>query len=98
MPTQYDLECRWISSEGIPAVEFRYGDIVKIKAGDHAGFEAQVISLYATEPEPLYGVTFPPNEKFAWIRQQDLEGTGTNSGATLILKKRGEPDRKSSRT
>ena len=96
MPTQYELECEWITPEGIPGVEFRYGDFVTIKTGEHAGVKAQVITLRSTEPEPKFGVVFPPNETFAWMRQQDLESTGTNSGATLILKKSGEPDRRSS--
>ena len=96
MPTQYDLECEWITREGIPGVEFRYGDIVTIKTGEYAGVTAQVITLFSAEPEPKYGVVFPPNETFAWVRQQDLESTGTNSGATLTLKKPGEPPRGSS--
>ena len=96
MPSQYDLECQWISNEGIPGVEFRHGDIVTIKSGEHAGVRAHVISLRTLETEPLYGVVFPPDEQFAWQYQQDLEGTATNSGATLILKKHGEPDKRSS--
>jgi hypothetical protein len=95
MPSQYDLESRWINRDGIPRVEFRYGDFVTIKTGEHAGVTAQVIALYSTEPEPKYGVVFPPNEKFAWMRQQDLENTGTNSGATLTLMKPGEPPKRS---
>jgi len=96
MPTQYDLECQWITGDGIPGVQFRYGDIVTIKTGEHAGVTAQVISLSSTEPEPKYGVVLPPNEKFVWMSQRDLESTGTNSGATLTLMKPGEPPRSSS--
>ena len=96
MPTQYELECEWISPEGTPGVEFRYGDFVTIKTGEYAGVKAQVITLRATKPEPEYGVVFSPNENFAWVLQQNLESTGTNSGATLVLEKAGEPDKISS--
>ena len=96
MPTQYDLESRWMTSEGIPGVDYRYGDTVRIKTGNHAGATGEVIALYSIEPEAKYGIALPPNEKFVWVLQQDLEGTGSNSGKTLTLIKRGEPPRQSS--
>jgi hypothetical protein len=95
MATQYDLESQWITSEGIAGVEFRYGDIVRIKNGEHAGVTARVIALFSTEPEPKYGVVFPPQETFAWVEQKDLESTGANSGATITLIKHGEPPKTS---
>jgi len=89
-PTQYDLESRWITVEGISEVNFRYGDIVRIATGEHAGETAMVIALFSIDP-PKYGVTLSSNEKFFWMSDDDLESTGANSGRTLTIIKPGEP-------
>ena len=94
-PSMYDLESRWISAEGIPEVRHNYGDIVRIKSGDNAGETGQINALSTIEPEPKYGVILPPNEKFIWVLQKDLESTGKNSGRTLTLMKAGEKPRTS---
>jgi len=95
MPTQYDLERAWTASAGIPGVNYRYGEIVRIKMGDHVGQTGEVIALFAIDPEPKYGIVLPPNEKFVWVVQSDLESTGVNSGGTLTLIKPGEAPQRS---
>jgi len=92
-PTQYELESRWITSEGIPGVIDRYSDLVRIKSGENPGQTAEVIALLSIDQEPTYGVILPPNEKFVVIPQQHLEGTGTNAGRRLIVRKPGEKPR-----
>jgi hypothetical protein len=71
-------------------VNCRYGDIVRIVTGEHAGKTAVVIALFSIEP-PKYGVTLSTNEKFLWLSDNDLENTGTNSSRRLTLMKPGEP-------
>jgi hypothetical protein len=88
--TQYELESRWVTAEGIAGVSFRFGDLVCIKSGEYSGQTAEVISLFALEPEPTYGVTLPPDEKFTILRQCELEATGSSSSRTLKLMPPGE--------
>jgi hypothetical protein len=95
--TQYDLESRWITAGGIPGVNYHYGDIVRIKTGEHAAETAEVIALLDVDPEPKYGIVLPPNEKFVVMSQNDLESTGSNSGGKLIMVKPGEPSKTSTR-
>ena len=87
--TQYELESRWITPEGIPGVIFRFSDLIRIKSGEHAGQTAEVISLIAVEPEPTYMVVLPPNEKSLVLTQQELEPIGSNAGRTLVLQRPG---------
>jgi len=94
-PTQYDLESRWITAAGIPGVTYYYGDIVRIKGGEHTDETGEVIALLAIDPQPRYGIVFPPNEKFLSISQDDLESTEHSSGGMLTLVKPGEPPRAS---
>jgi hypothetical protein len=94
-PTQYDLESAWITSEGIPGVSYRYGDIVRVRTGERAGETGEIIALHSIHPEPNYGIVLPPNEKFVWMLQHDLESAGSNSGRTLTLIKPGEKPRTS---
>jgi hypothetical protein len=35
--TQYELESRWITEEGVPGVVHRFSDLVQIKSGDYSG-------------------------------------------------------------
>jgi hypothetical protein len=93
--TQYELESNWISAEGMPGVNCRYGDIVRIKTGEHAGETGEVIALLSIEPAPTYGVVLPPDEKFVVVFQNDVETTGLNSGGTLTLVKPYEQPRTS---
>ena len=90
MPTQYELESRWITQEGVPGVSYRFSDIVRIKAGDYRGQTAEVIALLSIDPEPKYGVILPPHEKFVMLSQEELEFTGRNTGRTLSVRMPGE--------
>jgi len=90
MPTQYELESRWITDEGIPGVNYRFSDLVRIRAGDYEGQTAEVIALLSIDPEPKYGVILPPNEQFLMLSQQELEFTGRSTGRTLSLRRPGE--------
>jgi hypothetical protein len=83
--TQYELESRWVTADGIPGVTYRYSDLVRIKSGEHAGQTAEVIALLSLEPEPMYGVTLPPDERFVVLPQSELEPTGSTAGGTLKL-------------
>jgi len=83
--TQYELESRWVTAESFPGVIYRYSDLVSIKSGEHAGQTAEVIALLSLEPEPMYGLTLPPDEKFVVLPQSELEPTGSTAGGTLKL-------------
>jgi hypothetical protein len=79
--TQYELESRWITQEGIPGVSYRFSDFVRIQSGEYASQTAEVISLLALEPEPMYMVVLPPNEKSVVLPQSELAATGSSGGA-----------------
>ena len=83
--TQYELESRWITSEGVAGVSYRFSDLVVIKSGEYSGQTAEVISLLSLEPEPIFIVVLPPNEKSVVLPQSKLEPTGSNLGRTLKL-------------
>ena len=76
-------------------MNYRYGESVRIKMGEYVGQTGEVIALFAIDPQPKYGVVLPPNEKFVWIVQSDLESTGVSSGRTLTLMKPDEEPRRS---
>jgi hypothetical protein len=97
-PTQYELESRWITSEGIPGVSYRYSDLCRIKSGEHAGKSAEVIALLSIDPQPTYGLVLQPDEKFVILPQSEIESTGLNASGTLILHKPGEKPRTSRAT
>jgi hypothetical protein len=78
--TQYELESRWVTPEGISGVSYRFSDLVRIKSGEYSGQTAEVISLISLEPEPLYMVVLPPNEKSVVLPQSELEPTGSTGG------------------
>ena len=83
--TQYELESRWVTAEGISGVSYCFSELVRIKSGEHSGQTAEVIALLSLEPEPIYGVTPPPNEKFVVLPQSELEPTGSTAGRALKL-------------
>ncbi len=83
--TQYELESRWITTEGIPGVSYRFSDLLRIKSGEHSGQTAEVISLISLEPEPIYMVVLPPDEESEVLPQSELEPTGLSGGRTLKL-------------
>lgn len=74
-----------MTAEGIPNVSYRFSDLVLIKSGEFTGQTAEVIALLALEPEPVYGVILPPDEKFLVVPQGELEPTGSSAGGTLSL-------------
>jgi hypothetical protein len=78
--TQYELESRWVTPEGISGVSYRFSDLVRIKSGEYSGQTAEVISLISLEPEPLYMVVLPPNEKSVVLPESELEPTGSTGG------------------
>jgi hypothetical protein len=83
--TQHELESRWVTAEGISGVSYLFSDLVRLKSGEYCGQTAEVIALLSLEPEPIYGVTLPPNEKFVVLPQSELEPTGSTAGRTLKL-------------
>jgi len=88
--TQYELESRWITADGIPGVSYRFGDLVRIKAGDYSVQTAEVVSLLSCEPEPVYVLELP-NADSEVLSQSELEPTGSTSGRTLKLRPAGSP-------
>ena len=83
--TQYELESRWTTVRGIAGVSYRFSDLVRIKSGEYSGQTAEVIALLSLEPEPMYGVTLPPDEEFVVLPQSELEPTGSTAVRTLEL-------------
>ena len=53
--TQYEIESLWV--ENRRQVVFRFADIVRIKAGDHAGKEGKIVALVIDLP------TFAPKQR-----------------------------------
>lgn len=94
-PTQYELENRWITPEGIPHVAYRFSDLVQIKSGEHSGKTGEIIALISVQPEPVYGVVLPPNEKFVVVPERELEATGSSAGRKLVAHPPGEDGPKS---
>ena len=90
---QYELETRWISPEGIPGVNYRFGDLVVIKLGEYSGQTREVISLISIDPEPTYVVVNAADDKSIVRRQSELEATGTSTGRTLKLVPPGQKPR-----
>lgn len=85
--TQYELESRWVTAEGVPGVSYRFSDLVRLKSGEYAGHIAEVIALISLEPEPMYVVDFRPNDKSVVVPQSQLDPTGSTAGRTLELVK-----------
>ena len=83
--TQYELERGWITTEGIPGVSYRFSDMVVIKSGAYSGQTAEVIALISIEPEPIYMVVLPPNEKSIVLPQSELAPTRLSGGRMLKL-------------
>jgi hypothetical protein len=89
--TQYELESLWITPEGIPGVNYRFSDLVRIRSGEHSGETAEVISLISVEPEPVYMVEFSPCGRSVPFSEGELEATGLSRGRTLKLMPPGSP-------
>lgn len=89
-PTQYDLESRWITTEGIPDVAYRFSDLVQIKSGEYSGQTGEIIALISVQSEPVYGVVLPPDEKFVIVPERELDPTGSNAGREKVLRPPGE--------
>jgi hypothetical protein len=89
--SQFELESRWLTAEGVPGVNYRFSDLVLIKSGEYSGQTAEVIALLAIEPEPVYIVVLPPNERSVVLPQSELESTGAAAGRTLELVPPGQP-------
>ncbi len=85
--TQYEIEKLWISES--LKVAFRFGDVVRLKAGDRQGETGEVIALFKLEPVPTYMVELPDGTSEVAL-EPELENTGVNSGRILILHKDGE--------
>jgi hypothetical protein len=83
--TQYELESRWVTAEGISGVSYRFSDLVRIRSGEYSGQTAEIIALVSLEPEPVYMVVLPPTEKSVVLPQSELEATGSSNGRTLQL-------------
>ena len=88
--SQFENESQWITADGIPGVEFRYGDIVRVRKAACSDELFVVIALVSLDPQPMFGVTRLPDEKYVTALQEELESTGRSSGRRLVIKKPGE--------
>ena len=73
--TQYELEKAWTTDEGISGVVYRFGDVVRVKNGEHAGQLFRVIALFSLTPEPNYGLTRCTDETYVSLMQSEVEPT-----------------------
>jgi hypothetical protein len=78
-PTEYELESRWVTAQGIPGVDYRFGDPVRIKSGEYSGQIGKVTALISIEPEPVYVVVLPPDEKSTVLSQGQLEPSASTA-------------------
>ena len=83
--TQLELETLWIKPEGIEGVNYRYGDLVSVKAGKHTGLKGVVIALFSLEVEPFYLLELPDGKSIG-VHQAELGETERNTGRTLIIR------------
>ena len=88
--TQYDLETRWITPEGIDGVDFRFGDVVRVNKDEHRDELYEVIALVSVTPQPQFIVTRVPDEHSLSVLQEDLESVGENTGRKLDPRPPGE--------
>ena len=82
--TQYEIERLWVEKR--LDVMFRFADIVRMKAGEHAGREGKIVALIRLEPQPTYVIEWP-DEASAVAVESDLESCDWNTGETLVLRK-----------
>lgn len=85
-PTQYDLEKRWITAEGIPGVIYRFSDLARIKHGERLGQTGVVVALIRIDPEPTHVLELFDGKSIV-LSQRELDPTSENAGRTLILVK-----------
>jgi hypothetical protein len=70
---QFELERLWAGVTGIEGVAFRFGDVVRIKSGEHAGETGTVVALLSLEPIPSYTVELSLSGKSLALLQSQLE-------------------------
>ena len=70
---QFELERLWASVPGIEGVAFRFGDLVRIKSGEHAGQVGKVVALLSLVPMPSYTVELALSGKSIPLQQSQLE-------------------------
>jgi hypothetical protein len=60
--SQYELETMWAAHDPSLVVAYRFGNRVRIKAGERAGEEGRVVALISIEPSPTYVIEFPAGD------------------------------------
>jgi hypothetical protein len=68
---QYELEELWVKGS-LPGLDYRFGEMVLIKRGEHADEVARVVALIRIDPTPVYVVEFQAGNN-AVSEQADLE-------------------------
>jgi hypothetical protein len=56
----------------LPGVDYRFGDAVLIKCGEHAEEVARIVALISIDPTPVYVVEFQAGNS-AVLEQADLD-------------------------
>ena len=74
-----------MTPEGIPGVNHKFSDLVRIKSGEYSGQTGEVIALITIEPMPTYVIVLPPKEQSVVLPQSELEATESDAGRTLYL-------------
>ena len=82
--TQYEIESLWIEND--LDVMFQFGDIIRVKSGEHLGKEGKIVALFTLEPYPTYVIELPDESSVVAV-EPDLELIEGNTGATLLLVK-----------
>jgi hypothetical protein len=80
--TQYEIESLWVKN-GLDVV-FQFGDIVRVKSGEHLGKEGKIVALFTLEPYPTYVIELCDGSSVVAV-EPDLTPIKVNTGAKLLL-------------
>jgi hypothetical protein len=79
---QYEIESLWVKDS--LEVAFQFGDVARVKAGEHIGKEGRVIALFTLEPHPTYMMELPDGSSVV-APEPDLELILGNTESQLML-------------
>jgi hypothetical protein len=68
--TQYEIETAWVQN-GLDVV-FHFGDVVRVKSGEHLGSEGTIVALFTLEPYPTYVIELANGSSVVAV-EPDLE-------------------------
>jgi hypothetical protein len=68
--TQYEIETAWVQN-GLDVV-FHFGDVVRVKSGEHLDIEGAIVALFTLEPYPTYVIELANGSSVVAV-EPDLE-------------------------